>query len=458
MSLSDLPESVLLHIISFLPVKDAINTSLLAKPWRNLWTLTPFLYFDQRLFDSPMAITSADNRRLFAKFVDRALILYNAPRLLSLAICFDYLDFSYCSHVDSWIRFAALRGVQQIELNLRVSRTVSQSPEEHFMPYEVPVFALAAAPFLRALKLVSCLFNRPPSGFFLLSLESLSLKLTQLTDVTVPDIIAGCPRLETLVIKRCWGITHLKVVSQRLKNLSIGYVVCTNGSMEISVPSLLSFRCVNYHVGSYSIKDVDSLVYAEIEFLGMPKYRYWWRKMIDAMSHVRALTCQNFWFQDPRVNVDVSKKTLLNNLKYLDTVTLSTKLELLGLVILLRSAPNLETLVLRFLQPIPLGNNDDNSSSSNNSSDESNLDEILDEMLIGPLPHLKKIKIKSFTGMESELFVLKFLLKCGMVLEKMTLLPDKDGFNYVPAELLAERFKELPSFPRSSPDAQIVLV
>ncbi|KEH30748.1 putative F-box domain-containing protein [Medicago truncatula] len=36
--ISDLPEGVLLHILSLLPIEDVVRTSVLAKKWRYLWT------------------------------------------------------------------------------------------------------------------------------------------------------------------------------------------------------------------------------------------------------------------------------------------------------------------------------------------------------------------------------------------------------------------------------------
>ncbi|XP_028802083.1 F-box/FBD/LRR-repeat protein At4g26340-like [Neltuma alba] len=50
--LSNLSDDLLRHILSFLPTKDAIATSLLSKRWMSLWIGLPILHFDDSSFRS----------------------------------------------------------------------------------------------------------------------------------------------------------------------------------------------------------------------------------------------------------------------------------------------------------------------------------------------------------------------------------------------------------------------
>lgn len=43
--ISDLPAAVMLYIMSFLPIKDVVKTSILSKRWKNLWKPLPDLKF-----------------------------------------------------------------------------------------------------------------------------------------------------------------------------------------------------------------------------------------------------------------------------------------------------------------------------------------------------------------------------------------------------------------------------
>lgn len=48
--ISDLPEMIMHHTLSFLPRKDAAKTSVLSKKWNSVWCSFPILDFDQTCY------------------------------------------------------------------------------------------------------------------------------------------------------------------------------------------------------------------------------------------------------------------------------------------------------------------------------------------------------------------------------------------------------------------------
>ncbi|KAI4328661.1 hypothetical protein L6164_020997 [Bauhinia variegata] len=68
--ISNLPEDILSHILSFLPTKDAVRTSVLSTKWIYKWTCITNLDVDNRLIYSKKTRT---RKSLFINFMNRAM-------------------------------------------------------------------------------------------------------------------------------------------------------------------------------------------------------------------------------------------------------------------------------------------------------------------------------------------------------------------------------------------------
>lgn len=111
--ISELPDSVLAHLLSFVPVEDAIKTQVLSKRGQFLWTYLPSLHFRSCCYDD-----FAD----FVTFVNKTLILSNCSKLKRFRVDCDYSclpDFE--PNVSFWTRFAVGKGTE--ELHTFSSRT-----------------------------------------------------------------------------------------------------------------------------------------------------------------------------------------------------------------------------------------------------------------------------------------------------------------------------------------------
>ncbi|XP_077242139.1 putative F-box protein At1g49610 isoform X1 [Tasmannia lanceolata] len=449
--ITNLPDQLLLLILSFLPILDAINTSFLSTRWRYLWTLTTNLDFDQRLIVSPTEDFSK-SRRLFASFVDRALLLHEGSEINRLRIWFNYDHELYESHLSSWIRFAILRNVKELDLQLE-----REWEDNDFYFWDMP-FLFNPSVFIRdsvrVLKL--CLPGLDPTPDMRFgSITTLHLKQIGLTERTIPDLLNFCPHLENLVLDHVGlYMAPLKIYSVKLKTLSIVNSIQMNGSVEIDAPNLLSFTCIRYLADDYLIKDVSSLVEAVIIFSLSNAFFQNWRKIVNALTHVRSLKVQSWWWmQHLQQTGEYSEEILPHKFRYLELETVLSKMELPGIARILRISPNLETMVLESDMVDQMVYMADN-----NASEESYTGDYLEKVFTGSPLYLKKLKITSFLATDNEIELVKYLLKYGVALEKIILVPYKTGLVSVSPEHLAERFQELQAFPRSSKDAEILLL
>ncbi|KAJ3684190.1 hypothetical protein LUZ61_013354 [Rhynchospora tenuis] len=70
--ISSLPDDVLTHILSFVTTREAVQTCVLSKRWRNTWASVPILNFD--FYEFSVHEESWEEEQLkFARFVRKAL-------------------------------------------------------------------------------------------------------------------------------------------------------------------------------------------------------------------------------------------------------------------------------------------------------------------------------------------------------------------------------------------------
>jgi ubiquitin-protein ligase len=81
--ISELPEPVLEHILSFIPLKQILQLSILSKRWQNVWTLFPIPNLMQHLFTNNLRKVPDNEKEQeiqrkkeeFNYFVERTLLV-----------------------------------------------------------------------------------------------------------------------------------------------------------------------------------------------------------------------------------------------------------------------------------------------------------------------------------------------------------------------------------------------
>ncbi|RXI02928.1 hypothetical protein DVH24_003006 [Malus domestica] len=151
--ISELPDAILCHILSFVPTKYAARISILSKRWKDTWS---FITEKKHECDSVV----------FSTFVDRALSLRDS----SSDIKKFRLRCSCCSNelalINSWIQTAIERNV--VELDLRVDTIL-----DDYRRFELPQ-CIFTCKTLVALKVSSnCITYAPPASGCFLNLKKL---------------------------------------------------------------------------------------------------------------------------------------------------------------------------------------------------------------------------------------------------------------------------------------------
>lgn len=240
--ISELPDALLLQILSFVPTKDLVSTSVLSKRWETLWMLVPNLKYD---------VEYGSDSRLVSRF----LLLHKAPVLESL--CLKIKKFHY-SHLDIgiWVRTAVDRRVRTLEIELYPSgEDPIRLPRRFYTCETLKVLTLTNASLLRSLK----------------TLHLLSVKYSD--EKSFETLLSSCSSLKDLVVKCCpldnSLIFTIKIPSlQRLSLDNSSKKSLTNcQGFVFDAPSLKYLNLVDYRGYFCLTGDMPELVEADLDIV-----------------------------------------------------------------------------------------------------------------------------------------------------------------------------------------------
>ncbi|KAG7544089.1 F-box-like domain superfamily [Arabidopsis thaliana x Arabidopsis arenosa] len=239
--ISDLSDELLVKILSFLPTKVAVSTSVLSKQWMFIWMWLPKLEF---------GFSRRSKYACLRDFIDKNLPLHKAPIIESL-----YLDSFFGSlqpeDMKSWVGIAVSRYVRELSIDYSslYDRSVALLP-----------CSLYRCKSLVTLKLIGekILVDVPPT-VCLPSLKTLRLDyVTYSKDESLRLLLSYCPVLEDLFIDSdyypklvnipenvsCSLYSWKSLVTLKLQ----GEKILVNVPPTVCLPSLktLQLLCVTY--------------------------------------------------------------------------------------------------------------------------------------------------------------------------------------------------------------------
>ncbi|KAL7589320.1 hypothetical protein Lser_V15G39568 [Lactuca serriola] len=203
---SNLPDCILHHILSFMNTKEAVKTSILSTRWKNLWTFSPNIDFDDKLCATPRwrntDLTSSVN------FVEN--VLQNVLKIKKFRLSFRV--FNNTSQIHSWISHAIMLNVQELDLSFYA-----------IYPYVIP-YAMFYSTSLVTLKIKMMSINiEHASHVSFPCLKTLHLSVKFPNDDFTEKLFSGCPVLEELVLFYCcfMNLKNVTISSSTLKRLKI---------------------------------------------------------------------------------------------------------------------------------------------------------------------------------------------------------------------------------------------
>ncbi|XP_057446564.1 F-box/FBD/LRR-repeat protein At4g00160-like [Lotus japonicus] len=260
---STLPEELICHILSFLPTKQVVATSILSKRWMPLWRSVSTLDFDDSDFNG--------SKKAYARFV-QSVYAFIVSRDMHLPIekvrlnCSSYV----CdpATVSEWVNVVVQHRVQHLDLWLPLRYLYVQQP-----PNLSSIFTCKTLVVLK----LHCTKLEPISSVDLPFLKLLHLKDLRFSKrACLAELLSGCPILEDFKAKRLYF--HQDVADTEFKTLPklLGLV---NNVKFLRIDGIA--RRLGNGPGPYVFPMFHNLTHVELEYR---TYNTDWSEVVELLK------------------------------------------------------------------------------------------------------------------------------------------------------------------------------
>lgn len=400
-----MPDSILIHILSFVPTEDAVRTCVLSTRWKQIWASVPNLQF---FFNSWQYFK-------FPHFIDRVLFFHELPRIQTFYLKCDEVD---PDRLNTWVSVAIKRGVQELHIDV-------QNTEDFTLPPN-----LFTSNTLVRFKLRSCLQMDIPRLVRFPNLRVLHLSLHYPEEDVVQKLFCSCPVLEDFSLGGNIGNNQsmaFDISTLALKKLEIDFdggegFEYSENEFIINAPILEHLILRDDYFAQYWLKNLSSLVRADInvglsciEAHGFKERANEVYVLLKGISNVKYLTLGASTMGALDYADDNNLPLLFPNITHLE-LHVSDSYCWKRLPYLLSCMPNLENLALEV--------------STKKDVEHGNHGPTAEPNWIEPVPewtptclllHLKDIGLTGFTSKIYHLKLIEYLLENAEVLIKMTI-------------------------------------
>uniref|UniRef100_A0ACD5XYV3 Uncharacterized protein n=4 Tax=Avena sativa TaxID=4498 RepID=A0ACD5XYV3_AVESA len=221
--ISCLPDEILGSIISLLPIKCAVRTSLLSPRWRHLWRSAPLNLVVDRSLSGQEHDRIAIVSKILATHLGPARRLFLGTDGDDICLRRD-LYAKFCG----WFRSPALDGLEELEVTCFSNYYLYGGTRPRLPPY-----VLRFAPTLRIVNIRGCDFpeNTAVTALLLPHLMQLKLYNVTISESAIQRLLAGCTVLESLELGRIHGLSSVRIISPTLRTVGVS-VSCNNYKAE----------------------------------------------------------------------------------------------------------------------------------------------------------------------------------------------------------------------------------
>ncbi|XP_078166487.1 F-box/FBD/LRR-repeat protein At3g26920-like [Carex rostrata] len=222
--ISQLPDVLLVTILSLLPIKDAAGTSVLSRRFRAIWTTCPSLEISRAEFRNGWRFREATNKCLQQHDTDLKLLRFS----LNLGRIDRIVPVSM---ISSWLTRAHSLGLRHLSLHTFAD------------PFGTLLPLILSLPFIQSLSFSTDSFRhhdvvRPilPALFLLTQLRYLHLR-EDMHHSDLTRLLKAQTKLEYLFLEDV-NVENMNIQSQTLKRLKLTWSLYSPAEMKLTFPKL----------------------------------------------------------------------------------------------------------------------------------------------------------------------------------------------------------------------------
>ncbi|ESQ42980.1 hypothetical protein EUTSA_v10015855mg [Eutrema salsugineum] len=352
-SLSSLPDVLLILIISLLPFKESLRTSILSKRWKNLCYEIKNIAFKEPNY--MYGFNSNKVARIsFVHYMHQWVSRFQGHVIESFEIHLSN-PVEFVADIEYLINFAVSRRMKKLVLDFSIpSLRTTLDALLHGVVFELPA-SFYGLKTLESLCISACGFD--PSRFTNPELLR-SLSISWLSLRQVESLLSKCPLLESLSIKHCWDL-DIMMIAGKIRELV--FVNCDSPlkSCSFDLPNIEIFKYTGYMICLHfmSVNTMMKEVYLDFDeereldtdpfaiFLHKAGGKFVSR-LLNACRFAKTLTVCPYLLQVIQ-ECDIPAFLLRDvDVRYLVLRTKMQPKEFMGIRLLLDNCPDLETLTI----------------------------------------------------------------------------------------------------------------